>query len=113
VISDNGKYVGIVDTDYLTPHKHRLDAPPEAPQVGDLRIVRETKVYPQRWRVDWYGVVAPRFSLNNARPEPRLAWRVARSFGDDGYFPTLELALEALEGPVVEAYYRRNEAGEF
>lgn len=103
----DGKEQGRIRDDYFTAKRKPIDQRAE-PQDGDLRIVVETKTFPQRFRVDWYGTLVRggRFALPG--DSPVTCWRVAEAYGDKGYFPTLELVIEALEGPKVVGYYARD-----
>lgn len=89
-----------------TIKKTRLE-PDAEPMKGDLRIVEERKHTERRYRVDWFGTVSRNPAhFGKDKPNPIIGWRVAEAYGDEGYFPTLRLAQEAIEGPVVHAVYR-------
>lgn len=80
----------------------------EPPEPGDLRIVQNTRVYPNTWRVEWFGQLVGR----GERGPGTLKWRPS-TWGQncDGIFPTFEDAKEAILGPRVTAYYRRSPEG--
>jgi len=69
---------------------------------GDMRIVKHPKYFPPRYEVQWYGTVDNAAGCSTG-------WRTARGFGDEGFFPSEELATEAILGSFVVKKYSRAE----